>query len=999
MTYLGSGREYAHGDMNRLPMSTLALIGRAQEQMALAHAVRRTRGGQGSVLLISGEAGIGKTHLLETVLLAENLPLLRGSSQQMRTAAPFSPIAALLRAGLALAPGVFDHVPQAQPLALLLPELGAGLPSKQTTDSQRAEHQTTPLVLQQAIRSALEALTQAGPVAFVLEDLQWADHATLEVLPLLADWLADRPALLVGTFRNEELSRAHPLRRARLELRRTGRLEEFGLEPLGLPDTADLASAALGAPVAPQLAELLYQRTEGVPLFVRELAGALWSGGRLAVGQTRLGRTGQLELISTAGAGEMTEIPQTLRDAILLSLDQFPPSARAAAETAAVVGLSFKPNVLRDLLADDATFDTLMERGLLTLDGDQAAFRHALIRDAVYSGIAWARRRTLHRQVAAQLEATGAPPSQTAEHWLAGHVPDRARAALVASARDSCRLHAYRDAAEAAGRALELWPAGVDEAHRLEVLDQLGHCAQTCGLLPEASRAWREAAGARRDAGDLRGFAESQRHLAGSLELQGLWQPALEARRAAADAFSAGNWPAQAAEERLAVGTALRGSGSCTAALEILSRALEEARKAQRPDLEARILGQQGNAQARLGHIDLGLKVGRVGLSIALEGGFVHATAEVLHRMADSLEHAGDYAAARETYAEALELCEATGSAAAYACRACVAVPLYQNGGWDKAAAECRLVLDSVAAPLGPRSVAGAMLGTVLAHRGQSSRARPLLLEALALGRQMGNTPVQMRALWGLALAEEVAGHPAVAAGWARDLLKVWEGVEDHYHILFPMRWASSLFAGNGDTEDLRRAADALGRAAHLSGGAVAYSALAHALAEAAWSEGQPELAVKQFGIAAELLKDSRTPFEEASTRLRAGQVLAAVGQQDAALVHVMAAHRTARNLNAVALRRRAASTLQEWGQPPERRGVRTPRNPLTAGLTQRQLEILRLVAMGRTDKATAQVLRLSPRTVEMHVGRILASLDSHSRAEAVAKAAELGLLSGIKLT
>ncbi|MFB9991040.1 AAA family ATPase [Deinococcus oregonensis] len=988
--------------MHPLPASTWVLIGRAQEQAALAHAVRRAREGQGGVLLISGEAGIGKTQLLETVVRAEGLPALRGSSRQTPTAAPFSPLVALLRAGMALAPGVPDHLPLAGHLALLLPELGpqpgsesgAALHGGQQLERRKAEPQTTPLALQQALHSALEALTQAaGPLALVLENLQWADHATLEVLPLIAEWLADRSALIVGTFRNEELPRAHPLRRARLELRRTGLLKELSLEPLGRPETAELAGAALGAPVAPQLAELLYQRTEGVPLFVCELAGALWSGGRLAAAQTALEGAGQLDLLPAAGAGGIAEVPQTLRDAVLLALDSYPPEARAAAETAAVLGHSFEANVLRDLLADDATFDALTERGLLVLGDQQAAFRHALIRDAIYMGIPWARRRTLHRQVAAQLEAAGAPPSQTAEHWLAGHELERARAALVASAQLSCRLYAYRNAAEAAGRALELWPAGVDEAHRLEVLDQLGRCAQTCGLLPEASRAWREAAGARRDAGDLFGSAESQRRLAGSLELQGLWEQALEARRVAADAFTAGGWLGQAAEERLCVGAALRGGGSCTAALEILSRALEEARTARRPDLEARILGQQGNALARLGQIALGLKVGRDGLAVALEGGFVHATAEVLHRMADSLEHAGDYAAARDTYGEALELCEATGSAAAYACRACVAVPLYQNGAWDKAAAECRLVLDSAAAPLGPRSVAEAMLGTVLAHWGQPSRARPLLLEALALGRQTGNTPVQMRSLWGLALAAEVAGHQAAAAGWARDLLDVWEEAEDHYHILFPMRWASSLFAGTGANDDLRRAADALGRAAHLGGGPMAYSALAHALAEVAWAEGQPDLAAKQFGIAAELLKDSRTPFEEASTRLRAGQALAALGQRGAAVVHVVAAHRTARSLNAVTLVRQATLALEALGEPVARRGARISPDQLTAGLTQRQLEVLRLVALGRTDRAIAQELRLSPRTVEMHVGRILASLDSRSRAEAVGKAAELGLL------
>ena len=226
----------------------------------------------------------------------------------------------------------------------------------------------------------------------------------------------------------------------------------------------------------------------------------------------------------------------------------------------------------------------------------------------------------------------------------------------------------------------------------------------------------------------------------------------------------------------------------------------------------------------------------------------------------------------------------------------------------------------------------------------------------------------------------------------ARELLDVWECVEDHYHILSPMRWASSHFALQGMEQDLRRATEALNRAADLNGGPVAFSALAHALGELAWLGGHPETASGQFEIAVDLLRDSDSPYEETCTRLRAGQVLAVLGRPEEAKEHLSAAHRIACNLNAVTLTRQAAAALKGLGVVTERRGLRPTGEPAN-GLTRRQSEVLKLVALGRSDKAIAQELRLSPRTVEMHVGHILASLDSRSRTEAVSKAAQLGLL------
>ncbi len=948
-------------------MEALELIGRAPEQAAIRAALARARAGSGGLLLVAGEAGIGKTRLVDATLHAAGVRALRGPSRDTRAATPYAPLAIVLRAHLADAPGALDGDPLRAHLALLLPELGLSLP----------EHSTAAL-LHEALRAALVGVARAAPVV-VLEDLHWADHATLEFLPPLADALTSVPLLVLGTYRREDLPRAHPLRRTRLELQRGGHLQELTVSALPGPDTAALAARSLGAPLGPALAELVHARSEGVPLFVQEFLWALQAGGCLEVSHA-----GQLHL----RAGAEPAAPLTLRDAVLLNLDRLSAGARAAAEVAAVLGQSFEAEQLLALIGEDAVFDTLTDAGLLVEARGQVTFRHALIRDAIHAGIPWARRRRLHRQVAALLDARGAPPAALAEHWLAGQEPERARGALLAAVRTSCRLHAYRDAAEAAGRALELWPDGTDEPERLAVLDQLGRCAQACGLLPEAARAWREAAQAHREAGDAASSAEAQRRLAGALELQGLWEQALEARRGAAEAFDAAGRPAAAAEERLAVGSALRATSRNTAALDALRVALDGARRAGRRDLEARILGQTGNALVRAGQIEAGLSTGRAGLTLALQVDHTGATVEALHRIADSLEHAGDYTAARSAYADAIGVCADAGQPD-FACRACLAVPLYQNGDWNAVASECRRVLESPAAPAVPRAVVGAMLGTVLAHRGQRARARPLLHDALATSRQLGLVPVQLRALWGLALLDEL-DDPHAAHAWADALSGVWEGAEDHYHVLFPMRWAATFHAERGAQPEVARAVRTLSRAADLNGGPVAYSALAHALGELAWLDGQLPRASAQFEVAVALLRDTRTPFEEASSRLRAGQALAAQQRPEEAADHLTWAHRTARTLNAPVLADRAARALAAIGRAPAGRGARPPNG---IGLTPRQLEVLRLVAQGRTDKAIAQDLQLSPRTVEMHVGHILASLDSHSRAEAVGKAAELGLL------
>jgi DNA-binding CsgD family transcriptional regulator len=950
------------------------LIGRLGEQAALDQLLATTPAGGGGIVLLAGEAGVGKTRLLEACLARSSLMALKGETNELATPS-YGPIIAALRAYLRTRPqGLAGCGPLLRYLAMLLPELG---PAPNATD---------PGTLVEAIRCAFATIARDGPAVLVLDDLQWADNATLELLPALAGTLAHERFVIVGAYRNDEIGRGHPLRRLRNELRRARLLRELVVEPLDQAGTAALAARFLGQPPGPTLASTLHERTEGLPLFVEELAGALAERDLLRASE------GGVEL----AAGTQLPIPDTLRDAVLLRLDGLPEAGLRLLELAAVVGTTFDLLLVEALAQSTDGLEALLERGLLVERAPgRAAFRHALAREAIYSDISWVRRRALHRQIAAGLEAQGAPPQAVAEHWLAARELERARAALLLAAQASCAIHAYRDAAGAGQRALDIWPEGVDESGRLDVLDQLGHCAQLCGMLPEAARAWREAADGRRVQGDPRGYAEAERKLAGIAELQAHWDRALAAREAAAQAFAAVGLPAEAAAERLSAAAHLRSAARYQSALNLLAHAAEEAASAQRPDLRARLLGLEGNVRARMGQLQEGLAMVQHGLALALEHNLASTAAEIYQRLADSLEHAGDYTAARETYLAAFDFCQTNAiPATAQLCVACLTVVLRQTGEWERAMALCREVLDSEHSSTHARAVASGMLGLLYVQRGQPRRAQPHLLEAAALGRRIELAALELLAAWGLALLAELNGADETAAEHCRCVLSRWEQIEDRHYAVAPLRWAVSFFATRNDDAQARACANALARIASATGQPEALSALAHALGELALLDGNPQQAAQQFDQALDLLGGTTVPACRAITQLRAGVACAAADRRDAAVAHLTSAYRTARKLGARPLAARIAQELEALGAPiAEQAGQEAAARLRSGGLTRRQREILQLVAQGQTNAEIARSLVLSPRTVEMHVANILAALDSRSRAEAVRRAADLNLL------
>ncbi|MBV9894178.1 MAG: AAA family ATPase [Chloroflexi bacterium] len=955
------------------------LIGREKVCEELGGSIAEAARGHGGLVLLSGESGVGKTRLVKDVL--ERTPMMAVVvPASPATATAYGPIIAALR-GLRRAFGddALAQNPLQGSLRALLPELGSG-----PGEVDRA-------ILCEAVRNAFELAGRQEPCLVFLDDLHAADSATLELLPYLATELREATVLIVCAYRSDELGRDHPVRRMRLELRRGGPLREIQVPLLGADKTTALATQLLGERLTDALARLIFERSDGLPLFVEELTAELVSGQRLR--QTPNG----LDLAQDAA---LLLVPETVRDLVLLRAARLEERSRAALEAAAVAGVSFELDLVAELGGGDHDdLDAPLSEGLIVAgESGSASFRHALVRDALYADIPVPRRRAIHRHLAEILSRRRATsPVVLAEHWLAAREPDRARRALLVAMSEACSVHAYTEAAKAARRALELWPDG-EEVERLWVLERLGHCAQISGNLSQAVSAWRELADAYEKSGASLELADIQRRLAGVYELQGAWTRALTLRESAAEAFVAHDRPADAATERLAAAIHLRLAGRFTAAMTLLATAEEEAKRADRLDLLARILGLRGNLQARLGQIEAGVAVVRSGLAVALEHNLTGVAAEVYQRLADALEQGSDYRAARATYIEAADFCQNQGaSATEQLCRACMTVVLRQTGEWQQCIEVSRDVLASGVASTHARTVALGMFGSIHVLQGEPGRGRPLLQECVRLAQHIELAPMQILGAWGLAMVDDMEGLSEHSVQRCREFLHIWAQTEERHFAIPALRWATTLFATHQAASDARACANALADIVAATGAVEAVSALAHALGEVSLMDGDARQAVEHFSQALDNLEALELPFERAHTSLRIGLAFVVAGERQLAVERLVEAYRSARKLGARPLASDAARELATLGEAVEGKlGRRAASDLERGGLTRRELEVLRLVSDGHSDREIARRLVLSPRTAEMHVANGIAKLGCRSRAEAVRRAAELGLLESV---
>ena len=939
------------------------VVGRDAECAVLRGCLTAPGSRPGTIVLVAGEAGAGKTALVEQVLATTATRVLCGRAAMWAPRA-YGVLARALRPVLRAAGG-----PAPGLLAQIIPELGAPPP------------EPDPAALAAAVCSVLAGVAGDRHVSLFLDDLQWADEATVDLLPALADACGGLPVSVIGSYRSDELPRGHRLQSVRALLRRDGQLTEIGLAPLCDEDVTRMMTALLGAAPQPALAAAVAGRADGLPFAVQELTFALRDGGHLAYSHGT---------VTLAGPGP-APVPDGIREAVLLRAARLTGEERALVDAAAVAGNEFDIDIVVAASGVAAWPDGFTGSGLLADSGDgRSAFRHPLTREAAYADIPWSRRRRLHRAIASTLTADGGPPALIAVHLLAARDFGPARGALAAAAEQHIAVHAYRDAARALRRALDGWPPGEEDEARLLAIDRLARCAEMCAEYPYAVVLLRELADGHQRRGDHRALAAAQRRLALAHELCGQWESALAAREAAALAFSAGGWPGEAAIDRLAVAAHLRSAASYSTALATLDAVREDAQSAGRLDLLLRAEGLRGNVLSRLGRSREGITTVRAALDQALAGSLSGTAAELQQRLADAIEHSGDYRAAKTAYAAAYRYCDAHGANdLGELCRACATAVLFSCGEWDRAAGVCEDVLASEV-PAHARAASAGILGLIHALRG-AGLARPLLLESNLAATRIELTAVELLSSWGLCILDDAAGGHDAAVARARQILSRHARTQERHYSVAILQWLASFFAGHRLGADAQTCAAVLADIAETTGQPEAVAALTHARGETLLA-AEPEAAARELCRAAGLFGQLDLPLETAQAQHRAATVALQLGERARARELLDAAYATAGSLGARQLREDCAAVLSDLGGKPRQRASA---HRAVAGLTGREMDVMVLVAEGNTSRKIGEALFISPRTVEMHVQSSLLKLRSRTRAEAVRRLAELEALPG----
>ncbi len=507
------------------------LVGRDRALATLAEAWVDARAGASGVVVVYGEAGIGKTRLVEE--------FVRHSHPQQATVARSRAYAAegTVSYGLAVdwlrTPAVSERVrelpaPWRAEIARLAPELDPeGAQEPDAPDTVPASWQRRRLL--EAIARAL--LAAPGPRLLIADDLQWADADSLDVLRLLTRLDGTAQLLILATARSEELPGRPALERLLLEWRASGRLRDVELGRLSPSETERLARDVAGGRLSAADLARIVRVSEGVPLFVVE---ALLAGD------------GDADALPPGEATDtLTALPPRVRAVLSARLQQLSPAAASLAELAATIGRAFRFEVLRQ--ASDRTeeelvraLDELWRRRIVR---EQAAgaydFSHDALRDAARQGADPARRRLLHRRVARALEhlqAEGAGPmsGRLAHHFEQGGEPGRAVHAYRQAAREAGAVYAHGEAVRLLDHALELVAAfpPSEERDRRELELHLAKSIPIRSLggytAPTLDHAMRRARELSERLGDLGGLNQALRNQQNTRFVSGRLAEALE---------------------------------------------------------------------------------------------------------------------------------------------------------------------------------------------------------------------------------------------------------------------------------------------------------------------------------------------------------------------------------------------------------------------------------------------------------------------------------------
>ncbi len=985
------------------------LVGRDGELARLRTVLDDAAAGRAVAALIGGDAGVGKSRLVTEVTglaAARGFIVLCGQCAEIGDSVPYLPFADAIRT----APPEIEAAVKNRPvLARLLPDGG---------DGPGSEGDSAGLTRQQmfgAVLGLLAELSARAPVLLVLEDLHWADASTRDLLAFLLRMLHRERVAVIGTYRTDDLYRRHPLRPLVADLVRLPSVQSVELGPPAPAALAELLSALDPAPGLLPAATInrIVASAEGNAYYAEELLAAL------AAAPGGLG----------GAAGREPALPSGLAALLLSRVERVPDAAQQVLRAAAVAGRRADDTLVRAASGlpgaayDDAVRDAVAHQLLVPDGADGYTFRHALLREAVYNDLLPGERTRLHGQLATLLADVPGAAAELAHHSLASHDVPGAFAASVRAGDEARRLGAPTEAHRHYDQALALWDR-VDDAAAIAGMSRgrLGLASATAagaaGDVPRAVhllRRIREALAG--PAGDA--DPELRSRVGERLAFYVLENPAAdswaEALRVAAETVEQAvpSDPPTAYQARAMVtyATTLMVAGDFAAARTWAERARAAADAGAARWVAADALVTLGLLSTRAGNTDAAISLFAEAFEQAAGTRMLEVELRATYFLALEHQTTGELATAARIAQEGVRRAQEEGLGLApygldlrhlhYQAR-------FLAGEWDYAqrlADEFPLRAASL-----PEALLSAMALFVDVARGNpAADERPTWFDPFwdddGFIRYLAGGLLAEQALWrgDTELALRQADAAMHADGWRTDNPSV-------------LRPAAVALAARADRAlAARAAADTAAEAAELDAarelldiarvgarfpdrpkavlGAEGRGWLARAEAEFQRAAGRNTPAAWEAVLAA---FGPQYVYETARTQWRLAEALAEAGRPDEAEPAWRAAAATAARLGAAplsdaldALARRLRLDVAGPAGP----AARPPGGAyLTDRLTEREREVLVLLARGLSNRKIAEELVISPKTASVHVSNILAKLEVANRTEAAAVALREGL-------
>jgi len=937
------------------------LVGRDAEVAALDESWARARDGAPATVLIGGEAGIGKTRLVRQFSAGVEGEVLYGGCVDLSGGGlPFTPFTSALRG-------------HGDTLADLLP-----MEVQADSDTARAR-------LFEEVLTQFADLSARQPVVLVIEDVHWIDRSSLDLLSFLVhNQQAAGGLLCVVTYRSDELERAHPLRGSLAELDRVAWTRRLELSRLERREVGSLIGAISGAEPTASLVADIYQRSEGNPFFAELL----------------LDRQDQPGL------------PESVRDLLLARVARLPEPTQAVLRTAAAgVG-----RVSHELLAaasgldDDALSAALrpaVAAGVLVVDGGGYRFRHALISEAVRDDQLPGERAAAHRRFAQALAsdhvlaANGGGPAELAFHWHAAGDASRALEAAWQVAGDPGARLAYAERLDMLERVIELWARVPDAARRIgcdrpAVLDAAVAAAVEAGEFERGvALATAALAGAKDDPVRTARLLGQRAPM-----LAGLGRPGGVDDLNAAVRIAPPGHPVRAVV-LCSLASRLLSIPRSDEAEEAAAEALDIARAAGDARIEALALILLASRRVRRGDLDAELPHLAEAEEAAARLGAHGVRLQAISTQATVLAAFGEYGQAAERARHGIAVAESIGLARTHGTiiGGLLASALIEAGRWDEATSAVEHALDHTPAPVlqVPLVCLRATIALARGDAGPAEKALAFTREALVPGVSSPVDPwrpLRLEAELRLAQGRVAEAAAVIERGLTDPDLRRSE------RFTWPLLVIGAQVAAAGApgllAELRRRAAETAQTGPVLRALALTFAAEADRVAGTAVRARCDEAVAAWEGVG--------NPYRLARALIGAAEAAAADGDRPAAAARVRRAVEIASRLGARPLQeqaewlaRRARLTLA--GDPAASATDPGEQARHQYGLTARELEVLRLLAVGRSNRDIAADLFISAKTASVHVSNIMAKLGAASRVEAAAIAHRLGLGDQDRLT